>query len=540
VTWLAPVVLAGLVMLPRLASPQFGFLDDGLTLETGRTVSGRWNAVLHLNPETGRFVPAYWLVYSAIAVVSGVRPLVFFMFNAVILAALLTVLARLVRRSGATRPQATIAMVLFAGCGPTIESLYTLSKPEPLQLLWMAGALLATAAAIDAPPGRHAGLIALAAGLSLFAYATKETSVVLIPIAVAWLAIEWARGGPRRFTVTYIAINVAAAVAFLVLRAHYAPLGLSEGSYTRAYTPEWRVMGPALFRIAAWLLRDFAFLLPLLVFVAAGRPRPRRGWSRPAWYAAVWMAGWLAVFLPWPATFEYYLLPFAFGASAAAGMVIGAGWAAGGPSQLAAGRRLAWSVLGTAGLLWVMTVVNAVADARAQLTVDRANAALVDFLAGLPAGSRVVLNTAMNEYHLELPRHLVEIKGRPDIVVERPGRAGSDDWPSADLFVITAELANRPAPTVRLALDEPGVARDQARLGRLLIGPSAPVYHEVLQARLVELGIHRWLCLVTVRPFIDPTFCPGDRPVLDRRLFTYGWQVHHLMQSPSSPERTRP
>ena len=252
------------------------------------------------------------------------------------------------------------------------------------------------------------------------------------------------------------------------------------------------------------------------------------------------MAGWLAVFLPWPATFEYYLLPFAFGASAAAGMAAGAAWAARGRPQPAAGRRLAWSALATAGLLWVMTVVNAVADARVQLTVDRANAALVDFLAGLPAGSRVVLNTAMNEYHLELPRHLVEIKGRPDIVVEPSGRAGSDTWPSADLFVITAELANRPSPSVRLALDEPGVARDQARLGRLLIGPSAPVYHEVLQARLVELGIHRWLCLHTVHPFFDPTFCPGDRPVLDRRLFTYGWQVHHLMRSPSSPERTRP
>ena len=42
-TWLAPVVLAALVMLPRLASPQFGFLDDGLTLEIGRRLIGRWS-----------------------------------------------------------------------------------------------------------------------------------------------------------------------------------------------------------------------------------------------------------------------------------------------------------------------------------------------------------------------------------------------------------------------------------------------------------------------------------------------------------------
>src|SRR4029453_14596731 len=80
--------------------PQFGFLDDGLTREPGRPVSGRWNAVLHLNPETGRFVPAYWLVYSAIARVSGGRPLGFFLFKPVLLAALLPAPPRPVRRGG--------------------------------------------------------------------------------------------------------------------------------------------------------------------------------------------------------------------------------------------------------------------------------------------------------------------------------------------------------------------------------------------------------------------------------------------------------
>lgn len=36
-TWsLAPLAVAALVLLPRLASPQFGLLDDGLTLQTGR------------------------------------------------------------------------------------------------------------------------------------------------------------------------------------------------------------------------------------------------------------------------------------------------------------------------------------------------------------------------------------------------------------------------------------------------------------------------------------------------------------------------
>jgi hypothetical protein len=536
VTWLAPVVLAGLVMLPRLASPQFGFLDDGLTLEIGRRVIGRWSDILHLNPETGRFVPAYWLVYSAIAAAVGARPRAFFMVNVVILAALLAILARLVRGSGGTREQATVAMVVFAAGGPTIESIYTLSKPEPLQLLWMAGALLATAAASEAASARRAGWIALALVLSLLAYATKETSLVLIPIALGWLAIEWASGRGRRFPATYVAINVTAAAAFLVLRAHYAPLGLAEGSYTRAYTPEWRVVGPALFRIAAWLLRDFAFLLPVLVVLAAapwGGPARRR----PAWYGGVWMAGWLAIFLPWPATFEYYLLPFAFGAAALAGLVVGDAWAARRRPRSACARWLAWSALASFGLLWALTAVNAVADAKVQLTVDRANAALVDFLAGLPVGSRVVLNTAMNEYHLELPRHLVEITHRADITVEPPGRLAADGRAPADAFVVTAELANRPSPTVRLALDDAGVARDHALLGRVLAAPAAPVYRDVRHTRLVEIGIHRWLCRLAAPPWLDPAFCPADRPLVDRRDFSYGWQVHRLLRSDGGPSR---
>ena len=64
---LAPVALAVLVMLPRLASPQFGLLDDGLTLQTGRQVLGGWVSPLHLIPETGRFFPAYWLAYAVVA-----------------------------------------------------------------------------------------------------------------------------------------------------------------------------------------------------------------------------------------------------------------------------------------------------------------------------------------------------------------------------------------------------------------------------------------------------------------------------------------
>ena len=280
-TWLAPPALAALVMLPRLAAPQFGLLDDGFTLEAGERVAGRWSAALHLIPETGRFLPAHWVAQAAIVGGVGARPLAFFLINTLILAVVLAILARLVRRAAGTPGQAVAAMAVFALCGPAIESFYTLSKPEPLQLAWMAGALLATAAAATgATAARRTGMIALAIALSLVAYASKETSVVLVPISLGWLALEYRTHGERgvawRFAITYAAVNVAAAIAFLALRAHHAPLGLAEGTYTRAYALDRHVIAPALFRIVAWLIRDFAFLVPLLVFTLVGRPRGSR------------------------------------------------------------------------------------------------------------------------------------------------------------------------------------------------------------------------------------------------------------------------
>src|SRR5882724_4656436 len=185
VRWFAPGALAVLVMLPRLASPQFGLLDDGLTLQTGRETIGRWSSVLALIPETGRFFPAYWLVYSAVFGIVGVRPLAFFTLNVFLLAGLLALLARLVRLTGGTPLQAAVAVVLFAVCGPAIEAFYTLSKAEPLQMMWIGVSVLAAAAAASEPrSGRRAALITLAGAVLLLAYTTKETSAVLIPVSL--------------------------------------------------------------------------------------------------------------------------------------------------------------------------------------------------------------------------------------------------------------------------------------------------------------------------------------------------------------------
>jgi len=538
--WFGPGALALLVMLPRLASPQFGLLDDGLTLRIGHETVGRWASVLDLIPETGRFFPAYWLVYSAVVGVVGVRPLAFFTFNVLVLIGLLSMIARLVRLSGGTHCETSVALVLFATCGPAIEAFYTLSKAEPLQLLWIGVSLLGVAASAREPRAwRRTGFIALAAVASVLAYATKETSVVLVAIAIAWVVIEWALPGRRldraRFAITYAAVTIAAAAAFFTLRWRYASLALADGTYTRAYRFEAETLGPALFRIAAWLARDFAFLVPLLlVAVVALRYAPPES-RRAALYACVWMAGWLAVYAPWPATFEYYLLPFAFGAALFAGLVAGGLVAACRDRSSAMRRRVAWPALVASALLWAPAIVNAAADARVQLAVDRTNADLVEFLGGLPAASRIVVNTVhRNEYLYELPLHLAEIARRPDLVVQHVGVFAAGDRVPGGVFVVTPRMVNQPGPTVRIALFEAGVRRDATRLGEMLADGGELHYTTERHVRTVEIGLQRLLCRVARAPLVDVTFCARSG-VIDARTFTYGWQVHRLSHAAVDP-----
>jgi hypothetical protein len=64
------------------------------------------------------------------------------------------------------------------------------------------------------------------------------------------------------------------------------------------------------------------------------------------------------------------------------------------------------------------------------------------------------------------------------------------------------------------------------------------VYRRGQHTPVFELGVHRWLCRVGVRPVLDPTYCPDDRGMLDWRTFSYGWQVHRLAPSLARTEPT--
>ena len=60
---ISPIIVAVLIMLPRLLSPQFGLFDDGRSMVTAQKVTqGVWD--MSVDDFEGRFRPLYWLFFA--------------------------------------------------------------------------------------------------------------------------------------------------------------------------------------------------------------------------------------------------------------------------------------------------------------------------------------------------------------------------------------------------------------------------------------------------------------------------------------------
>jgi len=222
-------------------------------------------------------------------------------------------------------------------------------------MTWIGVSLLATAAsAIEAHSVKRAALMTLAAVTLLLAHATKETSLVLVAVSLGWLAIERGSARPRppgRASRRPTRGQPGRGGDIPALRWYYAPSGSRRNLH--AGLPRSTRERSAAPRFDHRLARP-GFRVPPATRCARRSLSLRRpaGRDRTLLYACVWMAGWLAVYLPWPATFAYYLLPFTFGPAVLAGIVVGDAVRLLGAEHPVSIRRTAWSVLVASGVLW--------------------------------------------------------------------------------------------------------------------------------------------------------------------------------------------
>jgi hypothetical protein len=482
--WILPVSLVLIcfaIMTPRLLSPQFGLLDDGVTLKIERVISeGAWD----IGWETGggRLRPGYLFYWSLIQMATGRNPFWFFFSNAIVLAATALVLFVLVQMLGGSRLQGWAAGMFFVLSGPVVETFYTLSKVEHIQVLGILLSLLAVLCGFRQPRRWIKIILFLGAGILLiWVYLSKEISkeiaLIMVPISLAWVFVAWIFNKrvyglqPIKMWISFFATNLLAAAVFLAFYVIYIGQSVAAQGYSQKYILDWKIIANSSIRWVGWLIYDFPFLIPLfLCLVILAILKKKLAQPVLILNIFIWMAGWILIFLPWSVIAEYYILPFSIGASIVSGIALGQIYDFLN-TKTSKGRIFVISLLVIALPLFLITLINHVMNTRVQLTVDKNNALMIDKVAAIaPQNSLVLVNlNDDNEYIDEIRLHLTELYHRSDLTVDsfhfQSAIAGEADMLS--YIVLMSSVENKMLLSVRIRYSSGEIARMEQCLARL-------------------------------------------------------------------------
>jgi len=520
--WLIPILLGIVIMLPRMASPQFGMEDDGNSIiRAQKMVAGTWTPADDVG--AGRFRPLYWLSFGLVYALAGQNPFWFFLYNTLVLTCTVLLLMYLTRRHRASMVQTSLVGALFVLSGPIIESFYTLTKIEPLQVLLILAAISLAFLAAESRGLAFRALLALLTWTAAFlAFLSKETTLVMIPIALVWVAAAWFFKAPRpQQTALQLLLGafIVAALAFWLARSHYV-LPHAPGYAAQYQFSIYQILVSA-YRWGGWLIRDFPYLLICAIMLGLEMKRGTVGQKGGLLFAsAVWMGGWAAIFLPWVYTVEYYILPFAAGCALFCGLLIGdmVDGLRSGP-----GAQRGWSTvgLGIVSVLFLTTLGNNYSNARLQLAIDSQNENLLDVLAAsVPTGGRVLVNLdSSNSYVRNTARHLQVVRGRSDLTVLP--FAMEETLPGD--YVLTFSIENQPMFFVRLGTSETSARQKNSRLKKF-IGPQVqPVHDTQVTYTQSNINLVRLACLA-----VPLDFCDSGIPLVDTRPLSYGGSIYRV------------
>lgn len=530
----APLLLAGLIMLPRLLNPNFGLMDDGraLTISQG-LLHGKFD--LSWDVISGRARPIYWLAFAFWYVLVGGHPFWYFLGNLVVFSSTTFLLIYLVKELGGTKLQAFLTGLVFVLSTSLIENIYTLSKAENFQLMLMVSAIaLCLLAARHAQAGRRWLLVLSSTLLLLVACFTKETAILILPISIVWWAVGWI--GKRKNVASselveklsryLIYSSLVSGIIFYLGRTvflkAYNILGVGQSSGF-SFTPSSLLDGAV--RWGGWLLRDFIWLFPMLLVILATclvkRRLPRSGlW----WPSMVWMTFWLGMYIPWRFAVEYYLMPFAAGTAVLSGVLLVE------LASLLKDSRRVWrgvsiATLTVTGLLLLASQANTYTDATIQLAQDSANTRVLEYIASnAPPNGQVVVNLQIaNEYIEQMQLMLANYYHRPDLILTNYTEADLSGLKAAPglTYLVTAELANQPRMTVRMGLDQPSLKIWNAKVQPALNGWQK-VYQVTEQPSILPVNFPRLLCKVINRG----DYCASQERLVDPSTLLYQWTVY--------------
>ena len=523
-------------MWPRIRSAQFGLLDDAVTLTMARVFSEKPFAVFSFQKTAGRFLPGYWLSNTLVYQFARLSPTRWFLVNFLVLLFSTWGIYWLVRLRSGTVVQSLLAGLFYCLSAATVESFYTLSKAERFSLLWLlAGVILVILSRKVNNRFSRMSLIAVAALFFLTAYITKEPTIVVVGIAGGWLITAWLqkRSGPDQLDLPaarnlFLLLSITVAIV-IVARIKFVSLDLT-GTYASNYQFTWQAIINQLWRWLGRFVRDFLYILPLVLGLLNQEVRSRVN-LRFFLDSLIWMAGWMVIFLPWNVLEAYQTLPFSLGAAIIAGLCAGAA-----VQVLYEGESsLSGRIFGSLGLIGALilgqfTLVNNIYLARTQLLYDLVNSRMVKFLSKTPWRSALYFNVPPTEYISETAEQLGILRNRSDVNVGVFQYQRPQGTQPLRYYVITPIVDNMFLPNVRNSLHETGANNWTACFRAFLNGRTSSEYANTQSLLWIDFGFNRLLDDIGLKDLLSYNL--NTLPFLATREMQYGWWVYKLTINP--------
>jgi len=535
-----PYVAALLIMLPRIWSANFGLLDDAVTLRTVGFIHESGWGVWDL--QTGRSRPVYWLYWVIAKAIAGDNPRIYYLLNTLILILTLWLIQHLILRVGGSNTHFLLASLVILSSIPAIESFYTISKSEPIQivlvLLSFHGVLSLKKAKwkLQRPIAFSAIII-----FTLLAALVKETTAILLPIAGLWLLsgyiLRWTKESRQTLWIYAMGVMIAVGV-FLLIRFSLVGVDTAEG-YASGYEFTITRILSSTSRWGAWVLYTFPYLIPFFMvpFLQGGlwtKDRPRDALL----FLLIWIAAWILSFLPWIFVASYYLFPATIGIGLFIATLL---------DPLVTGnfkihKPFTKLVVVFGIILFVIVQSNSYAAARQQLLVDRVNWEMVDWMGNnLPESSRVYVELPQgNEYLLEIELHLRDRFGRDDLELLPLSKVtgGSPGTPLVNTYLLSPSIHNQVLLSPRLGVDEDeiGLLNSQVLLkgfGQVqlvtfnnaftpLTLNTASGFCPLFQFSAKFESVSRLLPADSIGRYCAAT------PFINTKVFDYGWSIKQL------------
>lgn len=529
-----PLIMAILLMIPRLVSAQFGFFDDAEMILTSRAIlDGNWD--LQAEASHGRFRIVYWLFNAGVYALAGDNPAGFAIVNILLL---LTITASVMAIANflCNDDRVTIlAGVLLVLSGPVIENFYTFSKPEGLQLLWLLLSILAVSKRGNTKIRQRLSIIA-SSGFIFLATVTKETAIVVAPISLSCFLLEVlflknkrkSEGIQNRTAFRYLIAAFIGVASFFAVRQLFVPERLGTVGYASYYNFEIERIITSTRAWIDWLNRDFLYLIPLLFaplyLMIKGKISNRD--IKIIGAIVIWMVAWVLVYVPWIWQLEYYLLPVAVGASLlGAFLIIKNLHAFPGKNSKVRAINLCFITLSVAFLL--VTLPNDYSNALTQLSVDRANADMIEYiLIHSNEGDQIYINIqGGHQYYDDIRALIQEVNGRTDLGVDQVNYDGKIlRYRNTNVFIASPSIRDENYQSVRLGVNQFLTSQWNSLLNGFLGDKYSLIYDEEIRFQQLYIDAMRLFC-----PFTSSIeYCQVPNSPFDTRIFKFGWKIYQL------------